>query len=85
MNLTSIITISDIPLPKIEPKKEDMSEQPTVAFEWSAAEPVFRKDVETVALLTAVQKHPVIYGKADYVEKYEAWKQVAKELQMEGI
>lgn len=43
-----------------------------------------RKECELGTLITAIQKHPVILNKADSVEKYEAWKEVAKELHMEG-
>lgn len=44
-----------------------------------------RKECELGTLLTGIQKHPVILNKADSVEKYEAWRQVAKDLHMEGI
>lgn len=44
------------------------------------------KEIESVALLTAVKKRPIIYEKLNNpVQKYEAWSEVAKELNAEGI
>ncbi|XP_073827929.1 hybrid male rescue isoform X2 [Musca autumnalis] len=42
-----------------------------------------RKHVETVTLLTAIEKYPIIYGKGDCLSKLEAWENVAKDLQMD--
>uniref|UniRef100_A0A1A9X1I0 MADF domain-containing protein n=1 Tax=Glossina brevipalpis TaxID=37001 RepID=A0A1A9X1I0_9MUSC len=42
------------------------------------------KEIESVALLTAVKKRPIIYEKLNNpVQKYEAWLEVAKELNAE--
>lgn len=37
-----------------------------------------------VTLLAVIEKYPIIYEKADCLQKLEAWKNVAKELQMDG-
>ena len=45
---------------------------------------IVTRDIELNTLLTAMQKHPAIFEKTNCEAKYEAWKQVAKELHMEG-
>ncbi|KNC32709.1 hypothetical protein FF38_02713 [Lucilia cuprina] len=68
---------------EIEKLSIELEEAVTKTNDVMASFPNGKKEVELGSLITAIQKHPVILGKADNVVKYEAWKKVAKELRME--